>query len=273
VNCADLAEVRYKVSRGGGFDETGDLITTANRWGMDPSNRMFHTGIRCARSAPVPESSGKQPGGGGTASGEACAKKPCQSENGIPLCGSVHDGCGGMMECGDTCSSHKDGWSCDGSIGSCVGGPSCTKRTCLPAGARPLCGLIDDGCGRMMDCPTDCLIAGTGWTCGPAQVCVPGPNCVRAGCTPTPLSSIYRCGRIDDGCGGTLECGSCPAESGANCGLPRSAVQSCGCGAVGQACCIASVCAERALCDGKMCQPLGGSGQTLSLGYCIGPAC
>jgi hypothetical protein len=73
-----------------------------------------------------------------------------------------------------------------------------------------LCGIVGDGCGRLLDCGG----CSNGFTCGGAgspNVCGARPD--SGVCAPyvcNPVGGLY-CGDIGDGCGDTLHCGSCPA--------------------------------------------------------------
>ncbi len=57
----------------------------------------------------------------------SCAFNTCEPGD----CGPTPDGCGGMMDCGDCCT---------------------TRRFCQPGD----CGLTDDGCGGLMTCVSTC---------------------------------------------------------------------------------------------------------------------
>jgi hypothetical protein len=67
-------------------------------------------------------------------------------------CGTVSDGCGGVVTCGGTCPT---GQACVNNV--C--GP-CVPRTCAQLGAT--CGMVGDGCGGVNDCGP----CPSGQTCG-----------------------------------------------------------------------------------------------------------
>jgi hypothetical protein len=134
------------------------------------------------------------------------------------VCGTDDDGCGGTINCG-TCGS---GDSCVENI--CEAG--CTPATECPVNAE--CGSIpDDGCGNPVDCGGD--------SCGDTESCVdnicaptvdppvvtaflPGgvylllllddETCVDE-IPATECTAGFECGVEDDGCGGTINCGTC----------------------------------------------------------------
>ena len=88
-----------------------------------------------------------------------CTKRSCTDATGTSYCGSINDGCGGLMTC-DSCPI--DGWLCQNDV--CVGPPDiCTKGTCSPGPGINYCGMIGDGCGGTLTCPATC---GDGTTCG-----------------------------------------------------------------------------------------------------------
>ena len=92
--------------------------------------------------------------------GADCKKLACDGTPNARYCGKVGDGCGGTVDCGDTCSAFKAGWVCDTSKGLCVGGPSCARVACTVAGGGQYCGDIGDGCGGTLQCG-DCPGSGT----------------------------------------------------------------------------------------------------------------
>jgi hypothetical protein len=125
------------------------------------------------------------------------AGKPgtCASEN--AQCGTVSDGCGGVLSCG-TCSG---GMTCGaGGTPNLCGAGSCMPKTCAGLGAS--CGTASDGCSGMLDCGS-CTAPQTCGGSGQPGVC---------GCTPTTCAAQgATCGTLSDSCGGTLDCGSCTA--------------------------------------------------------------
>jgi hypothetical protein len=111
------------------------------------------------------------------------------------VCGTVPDGCGGLVNCG-TCSA---GQTCTSS-NTCTS--SCTAKTCSNAGiggAAVACGQPSNGCGGTLSCGN----------CAAGQQCNASFQCVTA-CTPTTCSAAGKnCGNMSDGCSVTLNCGTC----------------------------------------------------------------
>jgi hypothetical protein len=163
---------------------------------------------------------GQTCGGGGTANvcsvpAGSCTAVTCTPAGG-KYCGMIGDGCGRGLDCGG-CPS---GQTCGGAVSGLCGVPpgSCTPLTCNPAGGR-YCGTIGDGCGGTLTCGS----CPAGQLCGvtsPSGVCAPDPS----SCTPITCqtSSGQYCGVIGNGCGGTLDCGTC--AGGQVCGASRSNV-------------------------------------------------
>ncbi len=93
-------------------------------------------------------------------------------------CGTIGDGCGGTLTCGDC----PGGATCGGGgVPGVCPAPNCTPITCTPMGGGQYCGRIGNGCGGVLECPTTCpggMACGTGAQAG---VCpgVPG----NGGCT------------------------------------------------------------------------------------------
>jgi hypothetical protein len=56
-------------------------------------------------------------------------------------CGTIADGCGGMMDCGE----------CKGNL-SCSGRHHCLPPRCEPQTCGDRCGQVADGCDEMLDC-------------------------------------------------------------------------------------------------------------------------
>jgi hypothetical protein len=194
-------------------------------------------------------------------------------------CGTIADGCGGLLQCG-TCVAPE---SCGGGGTPNECGSSCTLTTCAAAGAT--CGIIGDGCGGTLNCGTcpagsACGGGGTPNVCG-TPACIPR-SCATAGAT---------CGSIGDGCGGTLNCGTCVAPQvcgggGPNtCGNSACTPTDCGsaeCGTVGDGCGNAlscGTCPQGSVCGaggpnqcGAVCTPRTCSAAGANCGF-IGDGC
>ena len=170
----------------------------------------------------------------------ACTPKTCK---GLSFdCGAASDGCGGTLECGETCPSGQICGAND--VPNVCGMGTCTPKTCPTIGVS--CGPAGDGCGEALACG-DCA---TG-TCGGGGV--PGkcgvPVCQKLTCPDQGVS----CGVAADGCGGTVSCGSC--------NVPQI------CGGAGKpgVCGCTGVCADVATCakgketsiSGKVFDPAG----------------
>jgi hypothetical protein len=126
----------------------------------------------------------------------SCVPRTCAQAG--ASCGTIADGCGGGVSCGDC----PPGLSCNGQ-NQCV----CVPATTCPPGQTA--GTAPDGCGGMILC----------------GVCPPGippqNHCGTITCLCQPrtfCSSDVNCGVQPDGCGCTLNCGTCP--SGSTCQIP-----------------------------------------------------
>jgi hypothetical protein len=106
--------------------------------------------------------------------GACCTPTTCalQGDN----CGTIADGCGGMIDCG-TC----------GRDAVCTAGKCCTPLTACPAGDD--CGTVADGCGGSISCgdctpPAACGVARANQcgTCG-EQLCNVDSDCLQYGCS------------------------------------------------------------------------------------------
>lgn len=110
-------------------------------------------------------------------------------------CGTVDDGCGGQLDCGE-CSAPEvcsAAHQCELDL--------CEAQTCDSLDAT--CGTINDGCGGELACGS-CVAPET---CGGGGV----PN--HCGCTSVTCAlANAQCGTIDDGCGEELDCGGCPDD-------------------------------------------------------------
>ncbi len=193
---------------------------------------------------------GKAPSAVHAATAQVTVVVPCMPLTMCPApdnCGTIPDGCGGMVTCGPPCTAPQ---TCGGGGTPNVCG--CTPLTTCPAPDN--CGMIPDGCGGMVICgscssPQTCGGGGTPNVCGctPITVCPApyncgtypdgcgasiscGPACTApqtcggggmmnvCGCTPlTMCPPPDNCGTISDGCGGTLTCGTCsPSQTCTN---------------------------------------------------------
>lgn len=187
-------------------------------------------------------------------------------------CGYVNDGCGGVVDCGDSC---PNGQICNETTNQCVN--QCNVLDCGDVGAN--CGYISDGCGEVVNCGT----CSDGQVCGLYQANV----CAQPVCTPINQATACanKCGTISDGCGGVLECGGCPQGQACGAGGPNicgvgictpldCAAQNIGCGMAGNGCGGVIQCDEctlpetcggggvpsqcgRPLCDPQSCQDVG----------------
>ena len=120
--------------------------------------------------------------------GADCKRLVCDGNPNARYCGKVGDGCGGTVDCGDTCSAFKAGWVCDTSQGLCAGGPSCVRIACITAGGGQYCDDIGDGCGGTLhcgDCPGSgvctsnvCPVLGCGAMCAAQFKCPSGTTSI-----------------------------------------------------------------------------------------------
>jgi hypothetical protein len=181
------------------------------------------------------------PDAGPAPSPDGCAPLTCAAQG--ASCGSVSDGCGGTLACG-TCAAPE----------VCVANVcGCTPTTCTAAGKN--CGTTPDGCNGTLSCGTcpDPQVCGGG-SPGVANVCGEGPCTTETTCE----AAGKNCDSISDGCGSTLECGTCTAP------------ETCGGGGVANVCgCAPTTCAAQ----GKDCGSISdGCDGTLDCGTCDEPA-
>jgi hypothetical protein len=200
-----------------------------------------------------------------------CATAP----DGNQRCGSHSNQCGLSFNCGScaggyTCSSAGE-CTCPGTVcsGACVdtntdvnncggcgnqcvlveGTPSCTSGCCSPLSR---CG---SSCVNLVEDPNNCGACGNVCTHG---ICN-GGTCL---CEPSTCGSVT-CGTISDGCGHTLNCGTCGSGEVCRGGSCQTCVPSCagkrcgasnGCGGT----CFGSCSGTFACCDlgeGNACRP------------------
>ncbi|HTV20242.1 MAG TPA: hypothetical protein VMG12_16270, partial [Polyangiaceae bacterium] len=180
-----------------------------------------------------------------------CVKTTCEAEG--VACSTIADGCGGVIECdcnvctpATTCPTGVCGYQSDGCAdviycGDCP--DNCVPQTACPAG---VCGTIGNGCDGTINCPA----CPTGEVCGAA-----GANeCGPPACRPLECYELIdrfgiQCGVVGNGCGQTVNCGTCPPgqictvvngqpNRCAGC-VPKTQQQACAgleCGAVGDGC-------------------------------------
>ncbi len=213
---------------------------------------------------------GETCGGGGTpdvcGQGQSCVPRTtadCGSTN----CGSISDGCGGLIDCGSCSGAETCGGG--GTPGQC-GAPACVPKTCGNFNAN--CGSIPNGCGATLNCGT----CSSGNVCN-ANVCTP------VVCVPKTAQQVCTglCGIQSDGCGGTVNCGGCSAPNTCGgggtpsvCGTPPCTPLTCqdvgancgpigdGCGGIIQSC---GTCSSPEIC--------GGGGQASVCGNDSGTTC
>lgn len=146
----------------------------------------------------------------------SCTKLACKDLG--ATCGMAGDGCGGTIDCGGCTAPETCGGG--GTPSVCGGTAGCIAKTCTELGVA--CGPSGDGCGGTIascgTCTSPAICGGGGpSTCGGGDITdggvfyADGGACVaRTGCNPG------ECGPVADGCGGLLNCSSCP--SGESCG-------------------------------------------------------
>ncbi len=203
----------------------------------------------------------------------ACTAKTCADISPFPAnCGTHGNGCGGTIVCG-TCDITL-GESCGGGgTSNLCGKPACTKTTC--AAQAKTCGPISDGCNGLLTCgrcsdgsacdvgdPKACKGTGAciadcpvGQACGAIVPNVCGSTCVKKSCTDLNAN----CGIQSDGCGTTIDCGTCDTANGFSCGGGGIASQ------CGKPACTPTTCAL----SGKNCGALAdGCGKIIQCGTC-----
>jgi len=194
--------------------------------------------------------------------GSSCTPKTC-TELGVN-CGPMADGCGGIIaDCGKCTAPEFCG---GGGASKCgVGETGCVPKTCTELGAS--CGKQGDGCGALIDCgtctaPETCGGGGVPNKCGSGGGGDGGAD--GSSCTPKTCAAMgYDCGPVANGCGGLVNCGTCP--SGFGCGVGGKPNV---CGSTTTAC-VKKTCAD----VGANCGPVsdGCGGLTASCGTCTSP--
>ena len=133
----------------------------------------------------------------------------CRTQCGVGECGPVANGCGGILTCGGCMSPETCGGG--GVASHCGGSAACAPTTCQALGKT--CGDQPDGCGGVLHCWPN----GASACPNPAFQCVDGTCTDSSKCTKLNCSDYGaepgKCGRVSDGCGGTLDCGyACAAD-------------------------------------------------------------
>jgi hypothetical protein len=161
---------------------------------------------------------------------DPCASAPCQNGG---ACAATESG----YTC--TCAPGFTGTNCETQIDHCASAPcvfgACNNQvngytcTCDP-------GYTGTNCDTQIDhCSPDPCVNGVcnnqvnGFTCS----CLPGytgTNCDTPVCVPTTCAAQgATCGSIADGCGGTLDCGSCGSGSTCQSGTCQPTAPACPC--------------------------------------------
>jgi hypothetical protein len=150
--------------------------------------------------------------------GGACVKLTCADYlKNNKDCGTQSDGCGGTIDCGKCVDPEFCG---GGGPSKCAvsGGGVCTPKTCLDYPGT--CGPQPDGCGKTTsDCggcifPQICGGGGVPSICGGGGALSPDGSA----CAPITTCGPTQCGKIADGCGGVLDCGTGNCINGNICG-------------------------------------------------------
>ncbi len=192
VTCADLGYECGSAWLGCGEDtpanytDCGGCAASPDGGGARKCNAVFH---KCEPSC--------------TAGQVRSAKELCdeaKAKKGLE-CGVISNGCGGTVNC-DAVSGYgcKNGESCGvrGIANRCD--PKSTPDECKAVGKN--CGTIKSACTGLTikcgDCPQ-------GEVCNANGVC--GKPCTPKTCAAD--FSQFECGTFDDGCGGTVKCGTC----------------------------------------------------------------
>jgi hypothetical protein len=170
---------------------------------------------------------GGAPLDGGTDGATRCVPLTCGALGYV--CGTADDGCGGTIDCGScvppaTCSG-GGGYNLCGTLRA-DGGP-CLTCADLSVG----CGGFTDGCGNLV---SSCSVGCPGYPIGSPATCGGGGIPFHCGsgaeCKPVTCAQLgFNCGSCANGCGGVVDCGSCPPSQvcgggGFNlCGAPADA--------------------------------------------------
>ena len=186
-------------------------------------------------------SSGSDPDGGSSGDIDPnCKPLTCAQQN--IGCGLAGDGCGRQIDCGgckdnERCGSTETPSQCV----TITAAASCTPKTCGEQGIQ--CGKAGDGCGNLIDCggcaaDEQCGAAGRPSQC--VKIVASAPD--GGACVPLTKADYTAdnkdCGTQSDGCGGTINLGSCTAPEFCGGGGPSK------CAVAGGGTCTKKTCAD-----------------------------
>ncbi|MBI3767819.1 MAG: hypothetical protein HY271_04895 [Deltaproteobacteria bacterium] len=175
-----------------------------------------------------------------------CLSDCCCGVYPFTSCGPTKGICRQLADCGTTASAVG---------GECPGAPCGQDSDCYVLTQFCTGGVCEQKqengvqCQFKSGCLSDCCCSTSGGRCSEAAACT---GTCTGPCTPTTCAAEGKsCGTIPDGCGGTLDCGSCTA--------PRT------CGGGG----TPNVCGCPSNCGGDICGTVVNScGQQVSCGTC-----
>lgn len=148
---------------------------------------------------------------------ETCVPRTCADMK--AACGWITEDCGSNIYCGKCMSG-----ACNSNHTCGDGDPeqTCVPKTCADRGVT--CGQAFNGCGGVIDCGT----CPDGYACGadsqcyqlppPPPITLATPSTPPALKLPSPPPCVPKtcadlgttCGQTPDGCGGAMDCGTCP---------------------------------------------------------------
>ena len=146
----------------------------------------------------------------GKSDATSCTPTTCQAAG--KDCGSMPDGCGGVLTCGSCTSPEVCG---GGAVANVCGAGSCTPTTCAAEGKN--CGTISDGCGDVLSCGS-CASPETCGGGGVANVCGGSGGSKDAG--PSQKDASSSSGQCDPTCmaqAGAVCCTSCGCDGTVKC--------------------------------------------------------
>jgi len=145
--------------RSWGVSTFGALMAVSGCSGDSPSNANPADNTLPSQEGGAPDTSAAAD----AASETICSTTTC-AKAGVS-CGTLPDGCGGVLDCGNC----PNGTSCGGNGANRCGTQACSARTCAQMGAS--CGYVSDGCSAALYCgdcvsPLSCGGGGVENTCG-----------------------------------------------------------------------------------------------------------